>query len=337
MSDLLKNIDIVQVLSLGAIGLGFFLAIFAYRLLAREQKNAVARSSILKATYVYMGFSLLLVILGMVGRYLDRYSAYAPNSQDISLLSDAFRQKRAEFAGDRKPDQFKQGILKKGEVTSFEVALSPGECKTVLAMVLPTSSLEMGTVVDGGTKSGASVKTSSGFNFQTGELCAGSAAANVKFTLSITGEATPYIVETYFSSKEILGLDGKPTGEAIVDAAMLTPVVPKNYELNHKYWVHVFSDRSNRGAAGRALAILQGNGFQVRAHIEEGANMAGWKQKGSGIVAGSGDGTSDRALEIRKLLRAVASDNKLQIYSNRENPNLGTMGGRTLAVFFANN
>src|SRR6266404_7792106 len=184
MTDLLKNLDVVQVLSLGAIGLGFFLAIFTYRLLAREQGVKEPRSNILRATYVYMGFALLLVVLGIFGRFLDKYSSYAPNSQDISLLTDAFAKKRAEFAGDRKPDQFKQGILKSKRTVSFDVDLSPGECRTVLAMVLPTNTLEMVHAIDGPGKESVSMKSSSGLNFQTGELCSGSAIATVKLTLS---------------------------------------------------------------------------------------------------------------------------------------------------------
>ncbi len=335
MTDLLKNIDVVQVLSLGAIGLGFFLAILAYRLLAQEQRIKEPRANILKATYVYMGFALFLVVLGIFGRFLDRHSIYTPNSQDISLLSDAFGKKRAEFAGDRKPDQFKQGILKSTQSASFDVDLSPGECKTVLAMVLPTNNLDMSKAIDGPGKEKVSIKSSSGLNFQTGELCAGPSAATVKLTLSTTDGDTPFIVETYFSSRQIFGQDGKATDTAIVAAEMLTLVRPKGYETNQKYFVHVFSDANNRGDAARALAILQDNGFSVRPHIEEGANMAGWGQKGNGIVAGDGEGTQERALEIRRQLKGVIPDAKLQIYVNDENHDLASMGGKTLAVFLS--
>jgi hypothetical protein len=64
---------------------------------------------------------------------------------------------------------------------------------------------------------------------------------------------TPFIVETYFSSRQIFGQDGKATDTAIVAAEMLTPVRPKGYETNKKYFVHVFSDANNRGVAARSL------------------------------------------------------------------------------------
>lgn len=203
-------------------------------------------------------------------------------------------------------------------------------------MVLPTNNLDMNKIVDGPGKDAVSIKSSSGFNFQTGELCAGSRAASVKLTLSTAEGITPYIVETYFSSREILGQDGQPTGRSIVSTGVLTLVRPRDYELNRKYFIHIFSDASNRGVAARALAMLQENGFEVRPHIEAEANMAGWEQKGSGIVAGDGDGTHERAFEVRKLLKGLVPDAKLQIYSNGENSNLTFMGGKTLAVFLAN-
>jgi hypothetical protein len=122
---------------------------------------------------------------------------------------------------------------------------------------------------------------------------------------------------------------------AIVAPEMLTPIRPKDYDVNRKYFVHVFSDPINRAAAARAFAILQENGFVVRPHIEDGANMAGWQQRGNGIVAGDGEGTQERALEIKRLLKGLKVDRRLQIYRNDENNDLAPMGGKTLALFFS--
>lgn len=61
----LKDLDIAKVLSFGAIGLGFLLALFAYRLLAAEQGRANSRASMLKAVYVFMAFSIVLTLIGL--------------------------------------------------------------------------------------------------------------------------------------------------------------------------------------------------------------------------------------------------------------------------------
>jgi hypothetical protein len=60
--------------------------------------------------------------------------------------------------------------------------------------------------------------------------------------------------------------------------------------------------------------------------------MAGWEQKGNGIVAGDDEGTQERALEIRRQLKGVIPDAKLQIYTNDENHELAPMGGNACGV-----
>jgi hypothetical protein len=58
-------------LAYGAIGLGLALAVLAYRLLAKEQeRKGSARGPVLGATYVFMGFALILAAGGFVSEYL---------------------------------------------------------------------------------------------------------------------------------------------------------------------------------------------------------------------------------------------------------------------------
>lgn len=60
-----------QFLAYGAIGLGLALAILAYRLLSKEQERpGNARAPVLRAIYVFMAFSLVLVGGGLVKEYL---------------------------------------------------------------------------------------------------------------------------------------------------------------------------------------------------------------------------------------------------------------------------
>ena len=60
----METLNIVKLLSYGAIGLGCILAILAYLLLREEQKQASPRKSILNSIYVFMGFSLALSLFG---------------------------------------------------------------------------------------------------------------------------------------------------------------------------------------------------------------------------------------------------------------------------------
>lgn len=63
----MKNLDVVQILHLSAIDLGFLLALMSYRLLAKEQATKVPRADILNAIKMYMGFAVILVVLATAG------------------------------------------------------------------------------------------------------------------------------------------------------------------------------------------------------------------------------------------------------------------------------
>jgi hypothetical protein len=62
----MNKIDVAQILSYGVIGLGFLLALLAFWLLTREQKKRKPDSNILRATYVFMAFSVALCAIGGV-------------------------------------------------------------------------------------------------------------------------------------------------------------------------------------------------------------------------------------------------------------------------------
>ena len=64
------KLNIVEILRIGVIGLGFLLAVLAYRLLTNEQKREEIRPSLIKATYVFMFFSIILSIIGLGSEFL---------------------------------------------------------------------------------------------------------------------------------------------------------------------------------------------------------------------------------------------------------------------------
>ena len=61
----MENINPAQILNYGVIGLGFLLAFLAYRLLSKEQQLKEPRKNILKAVNVFMGFSIVLCLIGI--------------------------------------------------------------------------------------------------------------------------------------------------------------------------------------------------------------------------------------------------------------------------------
>jgi chromosome segregation ATPase len=65
-----NSLNIPQVLSYGVIGLGFLLALLAYYLLHKEHGRQRPNKSILKSVYVFMAFSIVLVIAGLSAELL---------------------------------------------------------------------------------------------------------------------------------------------------------------------------------------------------------------------------------------------------------------------------
>ena len=61
---MIENFDIVRILGIGTIGLGFLLAFFAFRLLNKEQNETQPRDGILRAINRFMLFSFSLCIIG---------------------------------------------------------------------------------------------------------------------------------------------------------------------------------------------------------------------------------------------------------------------------------
>lgn len=59
------DLEFVEILGLGVIGLAFLLAVLAYLLLMEEQKKTEPSDKFIKATYVYMAFCLALTIIGL--------------------------------------------------------------------------------------------------------------------------------------------------------------------------------------------------------------------------------------------------------------------------------
>jgi hypothetical protein len=74
------GINAFKILSYGVIGLGFLLAWLAYALLTKEQARETARHNILRAIYVFMGFSLLLCGAGIFGQWVHNGPSTHPSS-----------------------------------------------------------------------------------------------------------------------------------------------------------------------------------------------------------------------------------------------------------------
>ncbi len=95
--------DVVSILQIGVVGLGFLLAYLAYKLLGSEQTRNPPRTPILVGIYVFMFFSVCLVVLGGTFKALPDILNYFNNGvtsqNEITFLTNELKQKRTDNDG----------------------------------------------------------------------------------------------------------------------------------------------------------------------------------------------------------------------------------------------
>jgi hypothetical protein len=62
-----KVLELTEALKYGLIGLGAILAILSFFLITKEQNKPEPRKQILNSVYMFMGFSVVLLLMGLVG------------------------------------------------------------------------------------------------------------------------------------------------------------------------------------------------------------------------------------------------------------------------------
>lgn len=79
---------VVEILGLGVIGLGFYLAYFAYRLLKSEQRRPRSRPTILKAINKYLRFALILCLIAFASEIIRVFLPSRVEKNKILKLSN---------------------------------------------------------------------------------------------------------------------------------------------------------------------------------------------------------------------------------------------------------
>jgi hypothetical protein len=73
--EFLKELNIVEILKIGSIGLGFLLALMSYMLLKKEQEKDKPNKSVLNTTRTFMLFSILIMLLGIISEFFKTKSS----------------------------------------------------------------------------------------------------------------------------------------------------------------------------------------------------------------------------------------------------------------------
>ncbi|WKL47909.1 hypothetical protein Q1W71_23540 [Flavobacterium pectinovorum] len=70
ITGILEKLDIVEILKIGSIGLGFLLAFMSYQLIKREQEKEKPNALFLKSAQVFMFFSIVIMALGILSEFI---------------------------------------------------------------------------------------------------------------------------------------------------------------------------------------------------------------------------------------------------------------------------
>lgn len=121
----LADLNVVSILQLGVTGLGFLLALLAYRLLSKEQSAEKTNPSILLSIRYFMGFSITLCLIGLVPQVLAAVSA--PDEQEMAPLRSQIEQHQEELGDYQRIVNKLTGNLETAESNSAK-AVFTGVC-----------------------------------------------------------------------------------------------------------------------------------------------------------------------------------------------------------------
>jgi hypothetical protein len=68
--DFFKDLNVLEILKIGAIGLGFLLALMSYNLIKKEQEKPKPSNTILRSAKGFMIFSIILMLLGIISEFI---------------------------------------------------------------------------------------------------------------------------------------------------------------------------------------------------------------------------------------------------------------------------
>ena len=132
--------DIVSILQVGVIGLGFLLAYLSYKLLDGERRQKVPRNKMFIPIYIFMFFSLCIVIIGGVFKSLPYYIEHLKMADkqcedEINLVNGQLQESEANYELLDKNCKEKiekvQGLLNDSQTKIQSIIASkckPGQC-----------------------------------------------------------------------------------------------------------------------------------------------------------------------------------------------------------------
>lgn len=92
----MPSVDVVKILGLGVMGLGFLLAFFAYRLLAKIQSQPNPSQAALRSTYFFMAFSIALCVIGFASQLFDQRLSLKQSEAKLRDLQTELEESRKE-------------------------------------------------------------------------------------------------------------------------------------------------------------------------------------------------------------------------------------------------
>jgi len=201
--------NIIDILRLGAIGLGFLLAVLAYRLLQKEQAITAPRESILNLIKTYMFFSAFLVITSSITEIikitLDKKSIEKIAEFDFN---DYLQKSRVKYEHGSTPENFISGELSNLQQKTLTLDLPAGACKSFLAVTPPNTEFEINWWTNGPGARDVKFNINGEENIKFGNFCTSEDSlkpAQIGIQIKMLRGSGKFSLETFFNSQRIYG------------------------------------------------------------------------------------------------------------------------------------
>ena len=201
----MENLNVLEILKLGAIGLGFLLALLSYRLLVKEQSQTEPRESILKAVRTYMIFALTLVLIASIGEFVNPKKTSTTEDDDFNF-EDYVSSMRIKHENGQTPENFISGSLDNLEMKTLTLNLPAGACRSFLAVTSPDNEIDISWWTNGNGARDVTFNESGSENVIIGDFCTKEELgkeAQIGIQIKMVKGKGPFSLEVFFESQRM--------------------------------------------------------------------------------------------------------------------------------------
>lgn len=201
----MENLNVLEILKLGAIGLGFLLALLSYRLLVKEQSQTKPREAILNAVRTYMIFAITLVLIASIGEFVNPNKSSRVTVDDFNF-EDYVSSMRIKHESGQTPENFISGNLDNLEMKTLTLNLPAGACRSFMAVTSPENEIDITWWTNGDGARDVTFNESGSENVIIGDFCTKEELgkeAQIGIQVKMVKGKGPFSLEVFFVSQKM--------------------------------------------------------------------------------------------------------------------------------------